>query len=589
MAAKLQCEICGGKLIGRPGGIYECDSCGMEYDTAWAKAKIQEITGTVKVEGTVEVTGKVQVENGGPSADSLIKRGMMLLEDLDHATGQTYDEHKEKKAPIRDCFMRALEIDPENAGAYLGLYLTEEGVTTDKLIANAPDMMTLEDEHGYWKKAQRYASGPDLELINQVESLWKTADQTDQLPAELRKCFALRNGTLVRISDKATALRQIMIPSSVTRIGYEAFKDCEHLKTVQLTDGLLEIDACAFENCSSLDEITIPETVIKIGYDAFDSCRTLRKITLPGGLKELDDGVFMDCTALAIVDLPEGIIRIGGSSFENCTALTELSIPSSVKVIGDKAFCGCKSLHEIHLPEAVHSVGEYAFFECESLTDITLSDKITVIEPYTFGWCRNLKTVTLPSQTKKLGEGAFEGCESLAELTIPPSVVEIEKEAFESCSALKKIQLPPGVETVAERLFRYCMSLTSVIIPEGVSKIGERAFENCGSLKSVRIPESVRSYYIEKNAFGNCNNLTLQIEGGGNGHGSASDYAEKYHVPWTALPTREEKQKMISLLTEERQGLQKEIENLKGLFAGVKKSKIESRLAEIEAELKKLG
>ena len=59
MATKLQCEICGGKLIGKAGGIYECDSCGMEYDTTWVKEKIQEIKGTVKVEGTVEVTGKV--------------------------------------------------------------------------------------------------------------------------------------------------------------------------------------------------------------------------------------------------------------------------------------------------------------------------------------------------------------------------------------------------------------------------------------------------------------------------------------------------------------------------------------------------
>lgn len=33
MAAKLQCEIYGGKLIGKPGGIFECDSCGTEYST----------------------------------------------------------------------------------------------------------------------------------------------------------------------------------------------------------------------------------------------------------------------------------------------------------------------------------------------------------------------------------------------------------------------------------------------------------------------------------------------------------------------------------------------------------------------------
>ena len=60
--AALQCEICGGKLIGKPGGVFECDSCGMEYSTEWAKAKIQEIRGTVQVEGTVEVTVNMTAE-----------------------------------------------------------------------------------------------------------------------------------------------------------------------------------------------------------------------------------------------------------------------------------------------------------------------------------------------------------------------------------------------------------------------------------------------------------------------------------------------------------------------------------------------
>ena len=31
MAAKLECEICGGKLVGKPGGVFECDSCGMVF------------------------------------------------------------------------------------------------------------------------------------------------------------------------------------------------------------------------------------------------------------------------------------------------------------------------------------------------------------------------------------------------------------------------------------------------------------------------------------------------------------------------------------------------------------------------------
>ena len=118
MAAKLQCEICGGKLVGMPGGVFECEACGTEYSTAWAKAKIQEITGTVKVEGTVEVTGKVQVEGpvkveGGIQKETLLRRGMMALED-----GKWDD--------ARSFFHDALNYDAEYAEAYLGLEMCDQ-------------------------------------------------------------------------------------------------------------------------------------------------------------------------------------------------------------------------------------------------------------------------------------------------------------------------------------------------------------------------------------------------------------------------------------------------------------------------------
>lgn len=104
--AALTCEICGGKLVGKPGGVFECDSCGMEYSTEWAKAKIQEIRGTVQVEGTVEVTGTVKVE-GGANAESLLKLGQIALQD-----------GKWEQADAS--FDKVLEIAPENAEAYLG-------------------------------------------------------------------------------------------------------------------------------------------------------------------------------------------------------------------------------------------------------------------------------------------------------------------------------------------------------------------------------------------------------------------------------------------------------------------------------------
>lgn len=62
--AALVCEICGGKIVGKPGGLFECDSCGMEYTKEWAQEKVQEIKGTVQVEGKVDVSGSTVLAVG---------------------------------------------------------------------------------------------------------------------------------------------------------------------------------------------------------------------------------------------------------------------------------------------------------------------------------------------------------------------------------------------------------------------------------------------------------------------------------------------------------------------------------------------
>lgn len=103
--AALSCDICGGNLEGKPGGIFECDSCGMKYSTEWAKEKVQEIKGTVKVEGTVEVSGQVQV-SGTATVESIIARAMQL-------------NNGER---IRELLDEGLKIEPQNPKLHL-LYL----------------------------------------------------------------------------------------------------------------------------------------------------------------------------------------------------------------------------------------------------------------------------------------------------------------------------------------------------------------------------------------------------------------------------------------------------------------------------------
>jgi hypothetical protein len=326
MAAKLQCEICGGKLVGKPGGIFECDSCGTEYSTEWAKAKIQEITGTVKVEGTVEVTGKVQidgpvkVENAGPSAESLVKRGMMELEQLQKASTWArkgeISPFEQKKGEVKSLFIRALEIDPENGGAFWGLYLlNNRWFSTKDAIQHAPDMDYLEDQEDYFVRARQFAKGETKTAIEKTVEAWERGNQSSILPPELREDFIIRGKELRQNIISLQELTEVKIPAGVTSIGEAAFQGFEDLTSVTIPKGVIKIGKAAFYECKNLKTITIPDGVKEIGESAFWDCSALESITIPGSVKEIGESVFWGCKNLRSVEIQNGVKRIAFWAF----------------------------------------------------------------------------------------------------------------------------------------------------------------------------------------------------------------------------------------------------------------------------------
>lgn len=71
------CEICGGKLVLSTAENFECESCGANYPKDWVRAKVQEITGTVRIEGPVQIEGLglESAEKLANNAETFIKLG----------------------------------------------------------------------------------------------------------------------------------------------------------------------------------------------------------------------------------------------------------------------------------------------------------------------------------------------------------------------------------------------------------------------------------------------------------------------------------------------------------------------------------
>ena len=189
-----------------------------------------------------------------------------------------------------------------------------------------------------------------------------------EAPGELSGAYSVKEGTRI-ICDRAFlwcgSLSEIVIPSSVTSIGYSAFSDCRSLSEIVIPSSVTSIGEGAFSRCSSLSEIVIPSSVTSIGDSAFSGCLSLSEIVIPSSVTSIGDSAFSGCLSLSEIVIPSSVTSIGDSAFSYCDSLSEIVIPSSVTSIGDSAFSGCLSLSEIVIPSSVTSIGKGAFYNCK--------------------------------------------------------------------------------------------------------------------------------------------------------------------------------------------------------------------------------
>ena len=128
-------------------------------------------------------------------------------------------------------------------------------------------------------------------------------------------------------------LKQVKLPSSLTRLYDNCFMGCTSLAEIQLPAGVTAIQGNCFRGCTSLTEIALPSGLQELGYGAFQNCTGLKSIKLPAKIRSIESSTFKGCSSLASVTLPEGLQSITGGSFAGCTSLKELYVPASVKEI----------------------------------------------------------------------------------------------------------------------------------------------------------------------------------------------------------------------------------------------------------------
>ena len=226
------------------------------------------------------------------------------------------------------------------------------------------------------------------------------------------------------LSCKSSAKGEIVIPSTynglpVTRIGQNAFKDCERITSITIPECITSIGVDAFYGCWIASVyITDVAAWCNIDFENYESSplaseanlyingELATNVVVPDGVTKIPYCAFA-YEGLETIFLPDGITSIADGSCAHCYNLKTINIPESVTSIGRRAFVECGSLVSIIIPDGVTTLEEEVFMDCESLENITMGNNITSIGGWAFCWCTNLKSITIPDSVTSIGEAAF--------------------------------------------------------------------------------------------------------------------------------------------------------------------------------------
>ena len=202
--------------------------------------------------------------------------------------------------------------------------------------------------------------------------------------------FEIENGVLKKSRVGGPLL---IIPEEVTEIGHNA---CHR---------------------RFYEEVVLPSTIKKIGSCAFEGCKYLTKVNLPEGLEEIGSLAFA-WTAIEELEFPKGLRFIDSYAFSGTPLLDEIKNDKYV-IIGGRflyLYNGYDDVAEI--PDGITAI-------CPSAFELRKTDYL---------WCFTTpKKVVLPGSVKKIGKFAFRYLCDLQEINLREDM-EIDENAFEQSS-----------------------------------------------------------------------------------------------------------------------------------------------------------
>lgn len=299
----------------------------------------------------------------------------------------------------------------------------------------------------------------------------------------------------------------VNIPSSVTYIGRDAFRNCTSLTTANFDNavGWYYTSSSSATTGTTISGLSAPATAaehLKTNYASYYwKCNPSKAISvysnntnlgtvIGSGTYNIGDRVTLTATPTDIgrfVEWRSGSTtgtRVSTSatySFtlssssptsyyaifeENYTILEGFTFNNLTSTTGELvSYTGSDA--EVEIPGTYSTIvvdGETVFVEGDTYTVVGIADASSNTTGAFYPARNTITSVQIPNTVEEIGDHAFHSCANLATVT------------FKGDSQLTSI---------GRFVFCYCRSLTSFTIPKGVTSIGVNSFVVCSSLTSV--------------------------------------------------------------------------------------------------------
>lgn len=153
------------------------------------------------------------------------------------------------------------------------------------------------------------------------ESCFEDAVNLDEVRFECSRVSALAD-----YAFNGSGISSINIPSTVCRVGNEAFAECKNLKSITAEGSSLT----AFGNDCCKGDYSLQHVDMPAGVQSYAAC--------PFGDSAAVTSAFIACKYGLDADMPEGWTDIPANAFAGMPLLTAAAIPSTVKTIHEGAF-----------------------------------------------------------------------------------------------------------------------------------------------------------------------------------------------------------------------------------------------------------